>query len=226
MNIARTMRKGVTYYNPLKADDGYTLFCPMFDKDVWLIDMEGRIVNRWRMPYTPAGHGILLPNGNLLYAGKLKTHEELGLPSDFSALGGEIIEVDWNGNLIWKAEVPYQNHDFQPMDNDHIVYISLHPKGILPDEIAARLKGGRPGTEFNGKVWGDAIFEIDRDGKIVWEWLAYEHLDPEMDTICPLESRTKWPVANSIWVCRDGNILLSLRVANEVIKIDYKMEDH
>lgn len=222
MNISRTMREGVTYYNPLKADDGYTLLAPLYAKDVWLIDIEGRIVNRWRMPYIPAGHGILLPNGNLLWAGKVKTHEELGLPLEFSGLGGEIREVDWDGNLIWKAEAPYQNHDFQLKDNDHIIYIALNLEGILPDEIAPKVKGGIPGTEFNGKVWGDALVEIDRDGKKVWEWLAYEHLDPELDTICPLESRTKWPVVNSIWICKDGNILASLRLANEIIKIDYK----
>ncbi|MFC1940039.1 aryl-sulfate sulfotransferase [Chloroflexota bacterium] len=221
MNIARTMKKRVTYYNPWKADNGYTLFSPRLAKDVWLIDIEGRIVNHWRMPYPPAGHGVLLPNGNLLYAGRLKTNEELGLPREFASAGGVLLEVDWDGNLVWKAEVPYQNHDFFPMDNGHILYTTFPPEDNLPDEYAAKLKGGIPDTEFKGKVWGTSVYEIDQDGKIVWKWLSHEHLDPELDPICPLETRAKWPLQNSIWVCQDGSILFSLRLPSEVVKVDY-----
>jgi len=223
MSIAKSSWKGVTFYNPLKADDGYTLFAPQGDCDVWLIDMEGHIVHRWKMPYVPGSHGILLPNGNLLFAGRTTSNpKELGLPQECSGLGGIFLEVDWDGNLVWKAEVPYQNHDFQAMDNGHIIFNSFHPSGFLPDKLAARVKGGRPGTEFNGKILGDSVFEIARDGKTVWEWRAYEHLDPEIDTMCPMESRTVWPYINSVWVCKDGNILLSTRHLSQATKIDYQ----
>ena len=68
MSIAETALKGVTYHNRCKTNPGYTLFST-YTHDVWLIDMEGDIVNRWRMPYTPGAHQWLLPNGNLLFAG-------------------------------------------------------------------------------------------------------------------------------------------------------------
>ena len=220
MSLAKTMRQGVTYHNPLKTGPGYTLFST-YNHDVWLIDMQGSIVNRWRMPYRPGAHQLLLPNGHLLFAGVLRDHSELGLPVEMAAIGGVLLEVDWDSNLVWKAEVPYQNHDIHPLPNGHVLYHSYHPSGILPPEMAARLKGGRPGTEFNGQVWGDVVHEIDRQGRIVWEWKARDHLDPEIDALCPLENRTLWPYINSLWQCRDGTILIGLRATSEVIRIDY-----
>lgn len=222
MNIGLTMKKGVTFHNPFKSDNGYTLICPKYSKDMWLIDIEGHIINRWQMPYLPAGHGRILENGNFFYGGQLKTNKELGLPPEFSALGGILMEVDWDGNIVWQTEVPYQHHDFQVTKNDHIIYTTHIEKSILPDDYAEKLKGGIEGTEYEGKVWGDAVIEIDRNGEVIWEWIAHEHLDPEIDDICPLETRAKWPVINSLWICQDGNILLSLRVPSEVIKIEYK----
>ncbi|MFW6139022.1 MAG: aryl-sulfate sulfotransferase [Spirochaetota bacterium] len=220
MSIAKSALKGVTYHNKAKTDRGYTLFST-YNYDVWMIDMHGYIVKRWTMPHTPGAHQWLLPNGNLLFAGMLKSHEEMGLPVEMAAIGGVLIEVDWEGNLVWKAEVPYQNHDIRPMENGHVLYHSYNPRGILSHEMAEKMSGGRLGTEYEGKVWGDMVHEIDREGKIVWEWKAGEHLDPELDASCILENRTLWPYINSLWFCKDGNLLISLRVPNEVIKIDY-----
>jgi hypothetical protein len=129
--------------------------------------------------------------------------------------------VDWDGNVVWRGEVPYQSHDFFPMENGHILYpASSHPKAYLPDDLTIKWRGGRPGTECEGKIHGEMVFEIDRDSKIVWEWNSYEHMDPETDDICPLENRNHFH-GNAVWKCRDGSVLLSLRYNNEVLKIDF-----
>ncbi len=218
----RKNKLGVTYSNPSKMNDnGYILFGSWDGKDVWLIDMEGNIINRWRLPYALSLHGMLLPNGNLIYAGAFKGNVELGLPIQFCGIGGLIEERDWDGNLIWSAEVPYQHHDFLPLPNGHIIYGTHHPKGILPEELALKWKGGMPRTEFNGQIWGDTIDEIDRDGRIVWEWLPADHLDPDIDAMCPLERREHLMHINSIWKCKDGNLLVSSRFLNEILRIEY-----
>jgi len=224
MSIVKTAQKGVTIYDRMKVHNGYNLFWPLGTKDCWLMDMEGRFVHRWRLPYQPGAHGILLPSGNLLCAGKVKDWHEMGLgwTNEFSGIGGILLEVDWESNIVWQAEALYQNHDFTMMPNGHIMYSAWEPKGILPDEVAAKVKGGLPGTELNGKIWGDVLVEIDRDGNRIWEWLGYEYLDPEIDAICPLENRSHWPFINSVQICRDGNVLLSTRSLNQVTKIDYK----
>ncbi|MBN1838372.1 MAG: aryl-sulfate sulfotransferase [Spirochaetales bacterium] len=224
MSVAKTARKGVTYHNPRKTAEGYTLFST-YNRDVWLIDMEGYIVNRWQMPYTPGAHQLLMPGGTLLFAGMLKSHEELGLPVEMAAIGGILIEVNWDSELVWKASVPYQNHDIRPLRNGNVLYHSYHPDGILSAETADRMKGGRAGTEFEGQMWGDMIHEVDRQGKIVWDWKASEHLDPELDRSCALENRTLWPYINSLFECADGTVLVTLRAASEVVRIDRRTGD-
>jgi hypothetical protein len=221
VSIAKSAYKGVTYHNKNKTAGGYTLFST-YNYDVWLIDMEGYIVNRWRMPYSPGSHQWLLPTGNMLHAGMIKSHEEMGLPIEMTAIGGVLVEVDWDSNLTWKAMAAYSNHDIRPMDNGHVMYHSYNPNGILSDDLAKKMQGGLPGTEFEGQVWGDMVHELDRSGKVVWEWKACEHLDPVKDMSCMLEKRSLWPYINSLWICKDGNVLMSLRAANEAIKVDYK----
>ena len=150
MSVTKTGQKGLTVYNSTKAYNGYNFFCPFWEygwpevQYCWLMDMEGRFVHRWRMPYPPGCHGILLPNSNILFAGRLKTLGELGLgwTEEFSGLGGILIELDWDSNIAWKVEVPYQGHDFTVMPNGHIMYIAWEPKGIVPDENIISLKKG------------------------------------------------------------------------------------
>ena len=230
INVARTALKGVTFHNPLKAFKGYTLFCPYgyspftnAATDIWLIDMEGYIVHRWPMPYLPSLHATLLPNGNLLYPAATKTTEERDVLPDFAVFtyGDACLEYDWEGNLVWQVETPYQHHDVLLLPNHHIIYPTHgEPKGAIPDEIAAKWKGGLPGTEVNGKMYSDIVYELDENGKTVWEWNTYEHLDPEIDAICPLEKRQEWHI-NSFWLCKDGSILISVRNLSEILRVEY-----
>lgn len=224
MSVIKQGRKGLTYYNPMKAFNGYNLFWPMGSKDCWLMDMQGRFVHRWRMPFPPGLHAYLMPNGNLLGACRVKEPQEYpyGWGPEFNGCGGLLFEMDWDGKIVWQLEVSGQGHDHTPMANGHILYMAYEPKGNVPDEIAARVKGGLPGSEQQGKIWGDTLIEVDREGNRVWEWLAYEHLDPEIDAICQLEKRTQWPMFNSVVELLDGNIMTSARSCNEVIKIEYK----
>ena len=231
ISVAKTALKGVSYYDPLKASDGYTLFglyahCVFSGAyaNVWLIDMKGYIVHRWRILGSSGPHAILLPNGNLLYAQYLwRAPAESGVPPAPGFVGGaELVELDWDGNVVWKAEAPYQSHDFLFLPNHHIMYPTYaDPRGIMPHEFAIKWKGGVPGTEPDGKIYSDMICEIDENGKKVWEWNSYEHLDPEVNPLCPLEDRSQFWHINSLWLCKDGSILVSGRHLSEVIKIEY-----
>jgi len=71
-------------WNKEKAFNGYTLFAA---RGTYLIDMEGNVVNTWRIGTNPR----LLDNGNLLDASK----------DDPSGFGG-FTELDWNGNVVWE----------------------------------------------------------------------------------------------------------------------------
>ncbi len=202
MGIARTSLRGVIYYDPSKAYNGYTLFTPLGVKEPFLIDMKGRVVHQWEMPYSPALYGILLDNGNLLYAGYVKN----GPLADLRGAGGELLEVDWNNNLAWNYKDPYLHHSFYRMPSGNTMILRWVQ---VPKNIAVKVKGGISGTEKNGIMWCDSFQEVNPNGKIIWEWLGYEHLNPEVDKICPLCPRNQWTETNSFTILPNGDILAS-----------------
>jgi len=213
MFVKERRQELVTVYDPSKTYNGYTIFAPMGAGNVWLVDMQGRFVHRWEMQHRPGEYGVLLPNGNMLFAGK-----DTAAPlAEIGGAGGVLLEADWDGTIVWKYEDPYLHHDFCRMDNGNTMGLRWV---AVPDDIAARVKGGVPGTEHEGVMWTDSFREVSPGGEVVWEWLGYEHLDPEVDVICPLCSRGEWTHGNSCFVLPDGNILTTFRVTDTVAVID------
>jgi hypothetical protein len=209
----RPTEQSVSICDPTRAYNGYTLFPPQYGKDVWLIDMNGRVVHRWKMEHHPGGDGRLLPNGNLLRLNKTLKEP---LPF-FGSVAAELIEVDWDGNVVWKYEDPYMHHDFYRLENGNTIIIRFV---LIPKEIAAKVKGGLPGTELKEGIWGPAFQEITPDGNVNWEWLGYEHMDPEIDVACPLCNRAIWGYVNGISVFPNGDIAASFRRLNAIVIID------
>lgn len=218
MSYAFSRIKGLTYYDSRSACMGFTLLSPVEGTGLWLIDMKGRVVNYWEMGYKPGTYGELLPNTHLLYAGKL----EDGPMADMEGAGGVLIETDWDGKVVWKYEDPYLHHAFHRKDNGNTLVLKWVK---VPDGVAAKVQGGMPGTEREGAMWGDTIQEINPKGKVVWEWVAHEHLDPSTDTICILCPRCTWTHANSITVMPDENILVCLMRLHTIVIINKKTGD-
>ncbi len=211
---ARNKKTGVSHLERARSwPFGFTLFTPVGDKRTYLVDMEGQIAHKWDMPYLPALHAELLPNSHLLYAGQLPN----GPMADFTGAGGVILEVDWNGKVLWKHEDPHLHHTFCRMDNGN----TLVTKWIkTPEKIAKKVEGGMHGK--GGDMWCDAIQEITPSGKVAWEWLSHEHLDPELDSICLACDRRQWTEINSLEVLPDGNILANFMRTHHVAIIDKK----
>ena len=213
MDSMKRILKGVTVNITSKAYNGFTLFAPLGAKVVRLIDMKGDTVHKWDMPYPPGLYGELLPNGNLLY----NSHIENGPLADLEGAGGKLIEVDWDGNIVWKYKDLYLHHSFYRMPNGHTMVLKWVQ---IPKDIAIKVKGGVLGTEKNGIMWGDSLQEITPRGKVIWEWLSYEHLNPETDVICPLCPRDQWTEANSCVVLPNDDILISFRRINTVCIVE------
>ena len=87
---------GLNLHKPDKAYQGYTLISPMEGTNTYLIDMRGRIVHRWRLPYRPGDYGYLLNNGNLLVAGRTNKG-----PVTIGGRSGIILEFNWDGERVW-----------------------------------------------------------------------------------------------------------------------------
>ena len=218
--------EGCTVNKIYKAYNGYTLFSALGAKTVKLIDMRGNVLHKWDMDYTPALYGELLANGNLLYSGRV----EDGPLADLEGAGGIIQEKDWNGNVVWEYKDPYLHHGFHRLPNGNTLIIKWEK---IPEDLAAKVKGGQPGTKRQGAMYGSVIIEVDLSNNILWEWKAFEHLDPEKDEINALCPQDEWSCINSLATFDDGNLFVSFKristlgiINKKTGKIEWKWGAH
>jgi len=218
-NAVKRRGVGLRGIDKARAHPGFTLFAPIAatNRTVYLIDMEGNVVHRWEMPYPPGLHGYLTERGTLFYNGKIPNETHLG-KSPF--MGGAVMEVDWNGKVLWEVKNPEHHHDGIRLRNGNVMLIGARP---LAPEIARRVRGGRAGSEDEGRMNVDYLLEVTIDGKVVWEWRVADHLDPEKDRITgEQDPRDEWTHANGLSETQDGNILLSCRNTSTVMRINRK----
>lgn len=213
----RRARTGLIACDPVSAQPGYTLFTPMFgDGTAYLVDINGEVAHRWRLPYRPGLYGYLLDNGHLFYGGKVMDDlDRFEAWPRFKA--GAALEIDWHGRVLWEVHHPDHHHDARRLRNGNVILLCLRP---LPADIAARITGGLPGTEADGRIYADYLVEMTISGEIVWEWRSWEYLDPEAYPITPQDHRAEWTHANTVAETADGNLVVSFRNISTVVMIE------
>jgi outer membrane protein assembly factor BamB len=126
-------------------------------------------------------------------------------------------QIDPSGTVVREYRDPFAHHDQNHLDNGEILYTTLEP---LTSEQAKSILGGIPSTEAsNGKVYADHIKHVDANNNLIWSWRVIDHLDPKIFPLQPHYTRDHWPLINSVYLLKDGNILASLRSVSAVIII-------
>ncbi|HUZ77006.1 MAG TPA: aryl-sulfate sulfotransferase [Chloroflexota bacterium] len=216
-NPIRRRGVGLRALDRERAFDGFTLFTPQYGTGtVLLVDLEGHPVHTWEMPYPPGLHGALTERGTLLYGGKIPGDTFIS-KAPFG--GGVVLEATWDGRVLWELRYPTHHHDARLLSNGNIVLLGA---AILPPSMAARVHGGRPGTEVDGhEMWADTVVELTTQGQVVWEWRSWEHLIPEEDAITALQDeRHEWTHANAVIELPNGNLVVSFRNISTVVEIE------
>lgn len=167
LSFSQSNSIGLQKYSPL-VSDGYILFTPENNEDVYLINNCGEKVNQWTFSESPGITCYLLENGNLLRAGK------------------DSLEIrDWNNNLIWSYSMDnhgyFQHHDIHPMPNGNIISICTDNY----DSIQAVAAGRKPSLSIS-TVRFEKIIELKPIGvdsaALVWEWKFFDHLIQDFDS--------------------------------------------
>jgi hypothetical protein len=203
---------GVLIFDRERATPGFTLIVPLSGKAAYLIGMRGEVLHEWSFPLTPGNYAYLLPNGNLLWSGRTGDGPPLR-----RGKGGLLREVTWEGKVVWEYRDPAQHHDFRRLSNGNTIYLGWEP---VPHETARRVKGGRPGTERDGVMYGDYLREVTPGGETVWEWHAHLDMDLERYELCPVCERDEFAHANACTPLSDGGIMISFRRLNLIAIID------
>lgn len=223
---------GLTYHQPNLSTPGYTLFTPHGDDHAFLIDIDGRIVHRWKFTHVHPGYGRLLANGNLLMSGSdinlpdppkdEPTKPPLPLEQHVTRLGGyhtTLLEMTWDGEIVWEYQNRFQHHDFFRFANGN----TMVPEWVeLPEDLHRKVKGGfKMPRERLPRLLGDDLVEVDRDCKEVRRIRTWQLLDPVKDPIYPTTRRWEWTHLNGIDVNDAGDIVFSARNADRVAIIDH-----
>ncbi len=163
------------------VSEGYTLFNPLLNTDVYLINNCGELIHQWDTGTRLGGNSVeLLENGNLL-----KTSRDNPLPATAidGGGGGQWVElIDWDGNVIWEYEyfTPTEraHHDAEILPNGNILLLAwdLHDYNDCIDS------GRDPNFLPDSVIWSEHIIEIDpTTNQIVWEWWLWDHIVQDFD---------------------------------------------
>ena len=158
--------RGVTRINQQQMQPGWVVFTAS-DGMAYAIDQNGLPVNQWVSPdpdnpvlghaeplQTP-GHVLVMINPAVIDGCE---------PPDC----GKVIELDWDGNLIWEYEDSERliHHDVERLANGNT--LMMCSKTIERPEISPV------------PLIDDCLIEVDPDGNVVWEWQTADHYD-ELD---------------------------------------------
>ena len=212
------------------VSQGYTLLAPYnrmanvdpnFKGKIYLVDLLGRPVHTWTTAKQPL-YSQLRKNGNLLVVMEAPKYTKIVPPGGNT---GTIQELDWNSKVVWEYKNEAMHHDFIDLPNGNLL-LALWEK--TPDNIATQIRGGTPNTTLKGNVFSDLLVEINRDGKVVWSWHAYDHLDPEKDVLGTQMPQFAWTYVNGMIYTPHNPIdgqeafVVSMRSLNEIIIIRKK----
>ena len=201
---------------------------------VVVTDLNGNIIWTYATPppRTNLIQGVkMLPNGNFLMT--------IGPGSGFSLNGpaptGSVIEmreVNLAGDTVRSLSIESLNsmlstatcaeckvvlqgfhHDVEPLPNGHWLLLASNLVPLSPTSTPP-LTNAPPQS-----VLGDVIIDVDQNMHPVWVWNEFNHLDPNRH---PFQF-PDWTHSNAlVYSPDDGNILISIRHQNWVVKIDYE----
>ncbi|MEM5565313.1 aryl-sulfate sulfotransferase [Psychroserpens sp. AS72] len=230
---------GTTFINE-NVFNAYTLFTT--NTKSFLINNCGEVVNEWNSTYSPGNAVYLLPNGNLLRAGRLNDGSS---NITFGGQGGIVELFDWDNNLLWSYTYSSnqfrQHHDIFPMPNGNVLILAA----TVMTEAEAIAKGRDPNLLTQSNLYSEQVIEVEpvgtNQGNIIWEWNAKDHLVQDFDNLKDnfgdialnpgkidinflngLNGAANWLHFNSIQYNEDlDQIVMSSRHLSEVYIIDH-----
>ncbi len=184
--------------------DGYTLFSSF--KKTFLINNCGQVVNEWTSDFPPGNAVYLLPNGNLLRAGRENDKSDI----IFGGQGGIVELYNWEGVRIWSysfnSNQERQHHDVYPMPNGNILVLIAESWS----KQQAIEHGRDPSKITEERLYNEKIIEVKPIGSnqfdLVWEWNINDHLIQDFDnTKFNFGDVSKAPEKLDINFLNDGN---------------------
>ena len=200
-------------------------------------DLSGRV--EWYFDHQQSGLGInTMSSGTLLPGGTV-----IGTGSDRDSVRNNsnvLREIDLAGNPVRETNLAAVNAQLTALGHE-ISYGFHHEVQRLPNGNTVVLALTERKIDINGtptNYIGDMIVVLDEDLQVAWVWDAFDHLDinrgpvlgeiaiqgaPGPDSVVPDYPAVSWLHDNAVSLSpADGNLILSVRHQDWVIKVDYR----
>lgn len=150
----------------------YTLYSVQNSTTTQLLDTNRNVVKTWTHTGYKTGYSSYLMPGGYLW----KTIARTGNSFTGGPICGQVIKMDWNGNILWDyvySTTDYcTHHDFCPLPNGNVLLIA-YERHTAADVASA-------GGSFSGEMWAEKVVEVKptgtTTGEVVWEWKIWDHL--------------------------------------------------
>jgi len=176
---------GTTIYDPARTWNGYTVLSPLGTQAAIVIDMNGNVVKQWDGYNSSAGGPArVLPGGIVVGAAGANAPRQEAL---------ELVQRDFDGKVLWRFDhneqietrdgkmmwASRQHHDWQREDFPAGYYSPGATPGIGGSKtlMLTHTNHVRPKVAPDAMLEDDRIIEVSWEGKILWEWVAGDHID-------------------------------------------------
>lgn len=235
--VPANMRMTVTTTTPagMTPQPGVELVNPLLGGVTGVIatDLSGNILWTYADPGNTTLNFIdgvkVLPDGDFLMTIGANSNNPLTAPIPAGTIN-EMREVNLAGDTVREITMNDLNaelalascaecdvtldtfhHDVEPLPNGHWLVLANTTMVLSPTTTPPLATG--PTT-----VLGDVIVDLDENLQPVWAWNEFNHLDPNRHPYMFPD----WTHTNAIiYSPDDGNILVSLRHQNWVVKVNY-----
>jgi len=198
-------------------------------------DLSGRV--EWYYDIPQSGLGItvmttatLLPGGTVIGMGKDRDSVRNNLDV--------LREIDLAGNPVRETNLAAVNAQLTALGHETI-YGFHHDVHRLPDGSLVVLGYPERTVDINGTATnyiGELLMVLDQDFRVRWAWDAFDHLDVHRGpvlgevtqpgvgptSVVPVLPAVDWLHVNAVTLSADGNLILSMRHQDWVIKINYR----
>lgn len=163
----------------------------------------------------------------------------------FTMSARDLVEKDLVGNVLRQTNVNILNEQLAAHGHPTMTGLNSHETRILPngnlllmgsyDQTSTQYQGGTPDHPVD--ILGDTIMVLDHNMQLVWFWDSFAQQDLSREATlhdlcyhlvagCPpfnqnFTTANDWTHANSVQLTSDGNLLLSERSQDWVLKINY-----
>lgn len=219
-----TPQPGLELLNPINGNPNGVVVTDLSGNELWTYANPGsaslnlidgvKILPDGNFLMTIGANSVVPLNGPLP-AGTINEIREVNLAGD--TVRGITID-DLNSKLVnatcaeCHVTLATFHHDVEPLPNGH--WLVLANTTMALSSTSSPPLTNAPATT----VLGDVIVDLDQNLQPVWAWNEFNHLDPNRH---PMQF-PDWTHTNAIIYSKDdGNILVSIRHQNWVIKVNY-----